>query len=74
FLTLADLPVFLKEKPEEEVWSGDEALTGMVRRLEVREIKRALLDANGVKSQAARALGITERMLSYKIKIYGISI
>ncbi|MDH4270952.1 MAG: sigma-54 dependent transcriptional regulator, partial [Candidatus Aminicenantes bacterium] len=52
FLTLADLPVFLKEKPEEEVWSGDEALTGMVRRLEVREIKRALLDANGVKSQA----------------------
>jgi DNA-binding NtrC family response regulator len=74
FLTIADLPVFLKEKPEEEVSSGDEALTGMVRRLEVREIKRALLDANGVKSQAARALGITERMLSYKIKIYGISI
>jgi two-component system response regulator AtoC len=74
FLTLADLPVFLKEKPEEEVWSGEEALTDMVRRLEVREIKRALLDANGIKSQAARALGITERILSYKIKIYGISI
>jgi DNA-binding NtrC family response regulator len=74
FLTLADLPVFLKEKPEEEVSSGEETLTDMVRRLEVREIKRALLDAHGIKSQAARALGITERMLSYKIKIYGISI
>jgi two-component system NtrC family response regulator len=74
FLTLADLPVFLKEKPEAEVASGEEALPEMVRRLEVREIKKALLDANGIKSQASRALGITERMLSYKIKIYGISL
>jgi DNA-binding NtrC family response regulator len=74
FLTLADLPVFLKEKPEEEVASGEKVLPEMVRRLEVREIKKALLDANGTKSQAARALGITERMLSYKIKIYGISL
>ncbi len=73
FLTLADLPVFLKERPEEEVQGGDNTLTDMVRRLEVREIKRALLDARGIKSKAARALGITERMLSYKIKIYGIS-
>jgi two-component system response regulator AtoC len=74
FLTLADLPVFLKEKPEKEVAGGEEALPEMVRRLEVREIKKALLDANGIKSQASRALGITERMLSYKIKIYGISL
>ncbi len=73
FLTLADLPVFLKERPEEDVWSGDNTLTDMVRRLEVREIKRALLDASGVKSRAARALGITERMLRYKLKTYGIS-
>ncbi len=74
FLTLADLPVFLKERPEEEVRTGEKTLTEMVRRLEVREIKRALLDAQGVKSQAARTLGISERMLRYKIKIYGISI
>ncbi|MGB7295013.1 MAG: sigma-54 dependent transcriptional regulator [Candidatus Aminicenantales bacterium] len=74
FLTLADLPVFLKEKPEEEIGNGEKMLTDMVRRLEVREIKRALLEANGVKSKAARALGITERMLSYKVKIYGISV
>jgi two-component system NtrC family response regulator len=72
YLAIADLPIFLKDKPEEEVSIGGESLTGMVRRIEVREIKKALLDANGVKSQAARALGITERMLSYKIKTYGI--
>jgi DNA-binding NtrC family response regulator len=74
FLSVVDLPVFLKDKPEKEVSSGGESLTGMVRRLEVREIKKALLDANGVKSQAARVLGITERQLSYKIKIYGLSL
>jgi transcriptional regulator with PAS, ATPase and Fis domain len=48
-------------------------LTERVKRLEVREIKRALLEADGVKSRAARALGISERMLSYKIKVYGLA-
>jgi two-component system NtrC family response regulator len=72
-LTLDDLPVFLKEKREEEVAAEELPLTERVRRLEVREIKRALLEANGVKSRAARALGISERMLSYKIKAYGLT-
>jgi DNA-binding NtrC family response regulator len=74
FLTLADLPVFLKEKAEDEVSGGDMPLTDMVRRLETREIKKALLETNGIKRQAARALGITERMLSYKVKSYGIEV
>jgi len=73
FLTLADLPVFLKEKREEDVGADNLPLTERVKRLEVREIKRALLEANGVKSRAARALGISERMLSYKIKVYGLA-
>jgi len=72
-LTLEDLPVFLKEKREEDVAAEELPLTERVRRLEVREIKRALLESNGVKSRAARALGISERMLSYKIKVYGLS-
>jgi DNA-binding NtrC family response regulator len=71
-LTLADLPVFLKERREEDFAYEDAALTEKVKRLEIREIKQALLETNGVKSKAARALGITERMLSYKIKIYDI--
>jgi len=73
FLTLADLPVFLKEKREEDVGADNLPLTERVKKLEVREIKRALLEANGVKSRAARALGISERMLSYKIKVYGLA-
>jgi two-component system NtrC family response regulator len=73
FLTLDDLPVFLKEKREVDVAAEELPLNERVKRLEVREIKRALLEADGVKSRAARALGISERMLSYKIKVYGLA-
>jgi two-component system NtrC family response regulator len=73
FLTLDDLPVFLKEKREVDVAAEELPLTERVKRLEVREIKRALLETDGVKSRAARALGISERMLSYKIKVYGLA-
>jgi transcriptional regulator with GAF, ATPase, and Fis domain len=37
------------------------------------EIRTALRASAGVKSRAARTLGITERMLSYKMKTYGIA-
>ncbi|MGB9835452.1 MAG: sigma-54-dependent transcriptional regulator [Candidatus Saccharicenans sp.] len=77
YLTRADLPVFLEIRPEKEL--GDEgndnfprALPDKVRELEIREIKRALEKSGGIKSRAARLLGITERMLSYKMKIYGL--
>jgi len=43
-----------------------------VSALEIREIKKALEKAHGVKSQAARILGLTERILSYKMKTYGL--
>jgi two-component system NtrC family response regulator len=73
-ITSADLPVFLKQKREEELSLEGLTLPEKVERLENREIKRALLDNGGVKSKAARALGVTERILSYKIKTYGIAI
>jgi DNA-binding NtrC family response regulator len=69
----ADLPVFLKEKTEEDLAASDLALTEKVEKLEIMEIKRALRENNGIKSRAARALGITERMLGYKMKIYDLS-
>lgn len=75
-ITRADLPVFLEIKSEQQL-AGQEGesskpLTDKVRELEIREIRRALEKSGGVKSRAARLLGITERMLSYKMKIYDL--
>ncbi|MDA8084449.1 MAG: hypothetical protein M0024_12400 [Nitrospiraceae bacterium] len=42
--------------------------------LEKEEIIGALRESNWVMAQAARKLGITERMIGYKIKKYGLRI
>jgi Nif-specific regulatory protein len=72
YITTSHLPIFLKEKTEEDIMDEGISLAEKVSRLEIREITRALKNSGGVKSKAARALGITERILSYKIKTYGI--
>jgi len=72
-ITSVDLPLFLKEKKEEQLEEEGDSLTDEVRRLEIRKIKKALIENNGIKSKAAKALGITERMLSYKMKTYSLS-
>jgi two-component system NtrC family response regulator len=72
-ITTKDLPVFLKEEKEEDVMGSDLSLTNKVQKLEKIEIKRALRENNGIKSRTAKALGITERVLSYKMKIYGLT-
>lgn len=71
-ITSTDLPVFIKEMSEDEPVQEGLSLKDRVKALEVREIKRALQENGSVKSKAARALGITERMLSYKMKTYNI--
>jgi len=48
------------------------SLKEKVEKLEKEEILKALKRCNWVKAKAARFLGITERMISYKIKKYGI--
>ncbi len=72
-ITSPDLPVFLKKKKEEDLISSELSLTDKVQRLEIIEIENALRENNGIKSRAARSLGITERMLGYKMKIYNLS-
>ncbi len=67
-----DLPVFLEEKKESELISSDLSLPEKIKRLEIREIQKALHENAGIKARAARALGLTERMMSYKMKNYGI--
>jgi len=75
-ITRADLPVFLEIRSEQELAAlgpdSSRPLTEKVKELEIKEIKWALEKSGGVKSRAARLLGITERMLSYKMKIYGL--
>jgi Nif-specific regulatory protein len=43
-----------------------------LREIEREEIINALRDCNWVMAKAARRLGITERMIGYRIKKYGI--
>lgn len=73
-ITTRDLPVFIYEKGEQELLarsdSYDLTLPDKVKKLEISEIKRALRESQGKKKQAAQLLGITERMLRYKMKIY----
>lgn len=73
FITSADLPVFLKDKKEKELIEEGLSLKDRVKQLEIKEIKIALLESGKVKSKAARYLGITERILSYKMKVYNLS-
>ncbi|MGD9345582.1 MAG: sigma-54 dependent transcriptional regulator [Candidatus Aminicenantes bacterium] len=71
-ITMGDLPVFLKDASEEDLVFEGLTLPEKVKKLEKTEIQRALRDSGGIKSKAARALGVTERILSYKIKSYSI--
>lgn len=45
-----------------------------VKEMEREEIISALKESDCVRARAARRLGITERMISYKIRKYGLRI
>jgi transcriptional regulator with GAF, ATPase, and Fis domain len=49
-----------------------ESLTEKIQEMEKEEILNALRESGWVMSRAARRLGITERMIGYKIKKYKI--
>ena len=66
-----DLPLTL-ETPASG--SGNEAgLIAAVEGLERRMIREALAKADGTQTRAAELLGISERVLRYKLKKYGLS-
>jgi transcriptional regulator with GAF, ATPase, and Fis domain len=48
------------------------SLTDKVQEIEREEILNALKECNWVMSRAARILGITERMIGYKVRKYKI--
>ncbi|GEM_PF-492172 len=49
-----------------------ETLKDKIKELEKEEIIKALKECGWVMAKAARKLGITERMIGYKINKYGI--
>jgi len=49
-----------------------DSLMEKIKELEKEEIMKALKECNWIKAKAARKLGITERMVGYKIKKYEI--
>ncbi len=49
-----------------------ESLKERIKEIEKEEILNAMKECNWVMSRAARKLGITERMIGYKIKKYQI--
>ncbi|MBI5409126.1 MAG: hypothetical protein HZA14_07155 [Nitrospirae bacterium] len=50
------------------------SLKDQIKEIEKEEIIRALKECDWVMARAARKLGITERMIGYKIKKYGIDV
>ncbi len=50
------------------------SLSNRIETYEKEAIINALRDCKNVMAQAAKQLGITERMIAYKIKKYGITI
>jgi two-component system NtrC family response regulator len=68
---LSDLPLTLEaQAAEPEAGAG---LVAAVEGMERRMIREALLKADGTQTRAAELLGISERVLRYKLKKYGLS-
>ena len=68
--TIRPSDIHLKSPVEEMELPQD--LQGKIEALEKREIVRALENASWVQTRAAESLGISERVLRYKMRKYGI--
>lgn len=72
-LGVDDLPLSIRQtNPNLLLGRAKSSLKEMVREIEKKMIQEALRQHNHVRSRAARALGVTERILNYKVKKYAI--
>jgi len=74
-ITTQDLPFHLQDEKSEKEWESlgkPKTLPESLEQLEKDLILKALRDHQGVQTKAAESLGISERVLRYKIKKYGI--
>lgn len=72
YITLEDLPFGLEQKETKKNQKRHYKLKEQVEELEKELISQALRDADGNQSKAALSLGISERMLRYKLRKYGM--
>jgi two-component system NtrC family response regulator len=68
----SDLPLEVQPVKEEASLPTGMSLTEALEDLEVRMIRRALAESEGVAARAAEALGLTKSNLAYKLKKYGL--
>jgi two-component system NtrC family response regulator len=74
-ITTQDLPFHLKEEKSERLWESskkEKSLPESLEEIEKNSIFRALHQHQGVQTKAAESLGISERVLRYKMKKYRI--
>jgi DNA-binding NtrC family response regulator len=71
-IALTDLPLTLQEPSSESTTPGD-GLVAAVEGLERRMIREALNRSEGIQTRAAEQLGISERVLRYKLRKYGLT-
>jgi two-component system NtrC family response regulator len=74
-ITTQDLPFHLKEEKSEKLWESskkEKTLPESLEEIEKDSILRALHQHQGVQTKAAESLGISERVLRYKMKKYRI--
>src|SRR4030042_430342 len=74
-ITSRDLPFHLKEgggDPAGVVFPSDLTLPEQLEELERHLIQQALKEMGGVQTRAAEKLGISERVLRYKLQKYGL--
>jgi DNA-binding NtrC family response regulator len=74
-ITTQDLPFHLKEEKSEKLWElskKEKSLPESLEEIEKNSILNALHQHQGVQTKAAESLGISERVLRYKMKKYRI--
>jgi DNA-binding NtrC family response regulator len=74
-ITTQDLPLNLQESKAEDLMkemAGGRTLRETLEEIERLQINQALEKSHGVQTKAAEELGISERVLRYKMKKYGI--
>ncbi len=74
-ITTQDLPFHLKEEKSEGLWGSpkkEKSLPESLEEIERDSILRALHQHQGIQTKAAESLGISERVLRYKMKKYRV--